>query len=278
MELRSFYVSKTEHKKRTEVHLKKGKQLKDSFEAMTKDEWNNICEINVFAKYPHNLILASDPIFSTIDFGPVGTLQNAGCVVFVSAYIICHFIDRRLDLRAWAEKVIEKGYRSWCFENFPEISFTSKNVNLAEVKKKLSTIEPEVLKCKTLDELYTITGPVKGIGGSMYLIDNVIYQLTKGNVFDDMTTILSKTRLSSVSEIIENLINGYMVPIRVNNRIYHDDYLRDGGHYIILIGIDDGNAYVLDSSIGFKKLAFKRLLESAVADKNLIAAWNLSCI
>ena len=54
MELRSFYVSKTEHKKRTEVHLKKGKQLKDSFEAMTKDEWNNICEINVFAKYPHN--------------------------------------------------------------------------------------------------------------------------------------------------------------------------------------------------------------------------------
>lgn len=278
MQLREFRVSKEEHKKRTETHLKKGKALKESYELMTQSDWDHISEMYAYANYPHSICLASDPMFAKWDFGAVGTIQSAGCVVFVTAYIIAYYKHRSPDLISLAGQIAEKGYRSWRFKNYPQLTFTSKMIKLEDVKKELKSVAPEVEKCKTLDELYKIVGNPEGVGGAMYLIDNVIHELSKGSIYDDMRTILEKTRLSSIYEIVENLISGFMVPIRVNNRIYHDDPKREGGHYVILIGLENGEVTVLDSSIGFKKLPFKRLMEAAVADKGLIAAWDLSCI
>lgn len=278
MRLRKFRVSAEEHKKRTELHLEKGRELKNSFDTMTDDDWENVRKIKAYVKYPHNILLASDPIFSNIKFGAIGTLQSSGCVVFVSAYIIDQFLNRRFDICEWTDMVVEKGYRFWCFEKYPKVSFSSKNVDLSEAKKKLSGIAPEIQNCDNLEKLYEVVGQVKGIGGSMYLIDNVIFELSGGNIYESMNVILHRTRLCSVSKIVENLISGFMVPIRVNNAIYHDDRTREGGHYVILIGIEDGEAYVLDSSIGFVKLPFRRLMKAMVANDGLIAAWDTSCI
>lgn len=278
MKLAKFSVSAEEHKKRQEAHRRIGAELKASYQAMMKEDWEDIEGIRLFSKYPHNLILQSDPIFETIPFGPVGTVMSSGCVAFVSAYIIEHYIDRRLEMRAWANTVVEKGYRSWRFENFPKVSFTSREVDLDEVKKKLGMLEPKILKCESTEELFRLTGKPEGIGGSMFLIDNVIAQLSKGNISGDMTSILGKTRISSVQDVISNLFNGYMVPMRVNNSIYHADPARTGGHYVILVGLYDGEAHVLDSLIGFKRLPFRRLIEAALADDGLIACWDLSWI
>lgn len=278
MKLTKFSVSAEEHKKRQEAHRRIGAKLKASYQTMTKEDFEDFDEMCFCSKYPHNLILQSDPIFETIPFGPVGTVMSSGCVAFVSAYIIEHYIDRRLEMRRWINTVVEKGYRSWRFEKFPKVSFTSKEVDLDVVKKKLGTVDPKILECESTEELFQVTGKPEGIGGSMFLIDNVIVQLSKDKVKGDMTSIIEKTRISSVKDIINNLHNGYMVPMRVNNSIYHEDSSRTGGHYVILVGLNNGEACVMDSLIGFKRLPLRRLIEAALADEGLISCWDLSCI
>ena len=278
MKLAKFSVSAEEHKKRQEAHRRIGAELKASYQAMMKEDWEDIEGIRLFSKYPHNLILQSDPIFETISFGPVGTVMSSGCVAFVSAYIIEHYIDRRLEMRAWANTVVEKGYRSWRFENFPKVSFTSREVDLDEVKKKLGMLEPKILKCESTEELFQLTGKPEGIGGSMFLIDNVIFALAfSESTYErvDMEAMLYATRISDVQELFENLDKGLCVPIRVNNAVYHDDPNRKGGHYIILAGLSEGDFIVYDSSIGFTKVNIWRVLEAATADENLIAVWNI---
>lgn len=278
MRLRKFRVSAEEHKRRTELHLEKGRELKESVLAMTDEDWENVKKIQSYATYPHNILLASDPVFANINFGAVGTLQSSGCVVFVSAYIIDVVLNRRFDICEWTDMVVEKGYRSWCFENYPKVSFTSKNVSLIEAKSKLKGIANNIQNCENIEQLYAITGKAIGIGGSMFLIDNVIFELSGGSIYENMDVIINRTRLNSVTKIIDNLKKGFMVPLRVNNAIYHDDKTREGGHYVILIGLENGVAYVLDSSIGFITLPFKRLIKAVVNDEKLIAAWDTSCI
>lgn len=69
-----------------------------------------------------------------------------------------------------------------------------------------------------------------------------------------------------------------MVPLRVNNTIYHNDPQRIGGHNIILAGISNGEAILLDSSMGINRIPAERLFKAAIANENLIAVWDLSNI
>ena len=280
--LRGFIVTPEEHRARQEAHLRAGEKFRESIKDLGPVDVDDINHMRSLAErcQEEYFPLASNPVVKDIPFGPVGTLETSGCVVFVTAQLMkmYDFADGDVDINEWTKEVVEKGYRSWRFENFPKVSFTSKEVDLGEVKKKLGMLEPKILKCESTEELFQLTGKPEGIGGSMFLIDNVIAQLSKGNISGDMTSILGKTRISSVQDIISNLFNGYMVPMRVNNSIYHADQARTGGHYVILVGLYNGEAHVLDSLIGFKRLPFRRLIEAALADESLIACWDLSWI
>lgn len=52
--------------------------------------------------------------------------------------------------------------------------------------------------------------------------------------------------------------------MRVNNAIYHDNPSEEGGHYIILLGIINGQALVWDASVydGYYALPFERLMKA----------------
>lgn len=280
--LRGFIVTPEEHRARQKAHLRAGEKFRESIKDLGPVDVDDINHMRSLAErcQEEYFPLASNPVVKDIPFGPVGTLETSGCVVFVTAQLMkmYDFADGDVDINEWTKEVVEKGYRSWRFENFPKVSFTSKEVDLGEVKKKLGMLEPKILKCESTEELFQLTGKPEGIGGSMFLIDNVIAQLSKGNISGDMTSILGKTRISSVQDVISNLFNGYMVPMRVNNSIYHADQARTGGHYVILVGLYNGEAHVLDSLIGFKRLPFRRLIEAALADESLIACWDLSWI
>lgn len=274
MELRKFHVTPDEHKVRQLIHQKKGSEFKKSIERMSMSDWNLFASKRMFANYPHQIVLQSDPIFQNAPFGAVGTLQSAGCVVFVTAYIISYYTEKQVDIIKLGEEVAQKGYRSWKFENFPD-SFTNSKIDLKEVHQKLGKSDSRILKCMDLESLYKITGKPQGIGGSVFLVDNVIKELWKKESTDDIKEYIEKTRLDNIWEIYANIRKKVMVPLRVNNSIYYNDVKRKGGHYVILIGFDYGNAVVLDSLNGFFRLPFRRLMEAASADENLIAVWDM---
>ena len=54
-----------------------------------------------------------------------------------------------------------------------------------------------------------------------------------------------------------------MVPMRVENSRYHQDPMRPGGHFVILVAIHDQEALVVDSSVGEKRLPIHQLLQAA---------------
>ena len=280
--LRGFIVTPEEHRARQEAHLRAGEKFRESIKDLGPVDVDDINHMRSLAErcQEEYFPLASNPVVKDIPFGPVGTLETSGCVVFVTAQLMkmYDFADDDVDINEWTKEVVEKGYRSWRFENFPKVSFTSKEVDLGEVKKKLGMLEPKILKCESTEELFQLTGKPEGIGGSMFLIDNVIFALAfSESTYErvDMEAMLYATRISDVQELFENLDKGLCVPIRVNNAVYHDDPNRKGGHYIILAGLSEGDFIVYDSSIGFTKVNIWRVLEAATADENLIAVWNI---
>ncbi len=271
MDLKAFHVSPEEHKARQLMHQKKGSKFKKSVERTTMYDYEIFETKSMFANYPHEFALQTDPIFQNATFGAVGTLQSAGCVVFVTAYIISHYTGEKINILKWREEVEKKGYRSWNFENFPD-SFTSRYIDLKEVRQKLSKYDARISKCMDMESLYKITGKPQGIGGSMFLIDNVIQELAKKESTENKPV---NTRLDNIWEIYANIRKKIMVPLRVNNSIYYNDPKRKGGHYAILIGLDFGDAVMLDSVNGFYRLPFQKLMKAATADENLIAVWDL---
>lgn len=112
-----------------------------------------------------------------------------------------------------------------------------------------------------------------GIGGSVFLMDNLISVLSGGKV-----EAVKQTRIHSVTGIINNLKRNFWVPLQVNNAIYTGDPTRTEGHYVTLYGVKDGVALVWDSSVGDVKLSFEQLMKAVVADKGLITAWDISSL
>lgn len=107
----------------------------------------------------------------------------------------------------------------------------------------------------------------------MFFIDNIIQLLSKQTL-----RIGNDTRIHSISELLDNLKDGIMVPVRVENSIYHDTPFRTGGHYVILVGFINKYALVVDTSSkdGINVVPAKRFVNSIVGNHDdLICAWNL---
>lgn len=270
-ELRNFRVTQDEHQRRTELHLGAGSKFYDSVQSF---DFSMLQDLRAYARYPELVPLSSDPRFQKMRFGAVNSVAKSGCVCFVTQYII-RLYTNSMDMRSWAVEVAERGYRSWRFKNFPQITFTTPYVDIDEVKRKFRFV-PNVEECESVNRLVTVLGPVEGIGGSMFLVDNVIADLARK--YGRIIIPVKDTRLNSVEELIENLKKGMMVPIRVNNAVYHNDQNRKEGHYVCLIQIENGLATVMDPAIGFHTLSAERLIKAMTADKNLIAAWDISKI
>lgn len=265
--LKSFFLPPEEHKLRGKCHLEAGKLLKKSVEEFDFSQSQG----KIVADLPLGVPLAIEPEAAQKIFGAVNTLQKSGCVVYVSYYIMKRYNKIPVDFTVydWTDIVAAAGYRSWRFSNYPKKTFFSPKIDVEEVKTKFPELPPSV---STVEEIKEILGKVEGIGGSAFLLDTVISQMA-GNI-----VAVKDTRLNSVDGIINNLKKNVLVPIRVNNSVYHSDQNRIGGHYVTIYGLDDIYVNVFDSSIGKVMLPFKKIMNAAIHDKDLIAAWDLSQI
>lgn len=269
-ELRRFELEPTEYQERKVAHSAAGNTFADSVNSF---DFTILKEINyIVENHPDVVIAGEDPRENVTSFGAVDTVAKGGCIIYVGTMILRNY-GHNIDAVTLANEAAQKGYRSWGFKKYMSKYFVTPTVDIERVKERFGTELPEVNDCKTVEELEEILGKVTGIGGSAFLIDNIISLLSN----EELKPVFN-TRITTMEKVLENLKNGIMVPMRVNNTIYHNDPKRVGGHNIILAGISDGEAILLDSSLGINKIPAERLFKATVANEGLISVWDLSNI
>ncbi len=110
------------------------------------------------------------------------------------------------------------------------------------------------------------------IDGSILAIDYII------NYIADQPNTSQNIRINHFKQILDNLKNGIIVPMRVEDSVYYSDSSKTGGHYVILFALIEGRAYVIDSRIptGVTSLSTSHLFNAMLANEDSICAWNLS--
>jgi len=270
LNLPKFNLPLAEHRQRQALHEEAAKHLKESFTTFNYhflDTFNWVVPMKTFY-----VPMASNPQWANRPFGAVNTVEKSACVAFVAKMILA-FYGFDISMEELLVKIETKGYRMW------KLAKKAKTLNLpyleATTIKNMFYEDDPIQLCHTLEDIYELYGKPVGIGGSMFVIDNIINCIAIKPV-----RLYNDTRIHSVHQLLWNLINGIPVPIRVQNSIYHDDPSRKEGHYVMLIGISCGNAIVLDSSYdlgnGINILPAKQLFKAMLWDNNLICAWNLS--
>lgn len=269
MQLKNMWVPKEEHDTRLFVHNVAAKRFKESVKDIFKNEKDNFMffdKINALYSYDFLFTTSSDEnCYSLLPFGATNTIAGAGSGVFATAFIRRLYApEEKFHITKWAREVADKGYRSWHFtgEKYKSEIFTSATVNSAEVAERFGL--PEVSRCSK-EDLEIKLGKIEGIGVSYFLIDNVIAELTGVNP-------VTMTRILSVDELVRKVAIGIPAVIRVENSVYHNDPGMVGGHYVVLIGMTNGQFVVADSSIGILLMSIKDILKAATAGR--CAVWN----
>lgn len=112
-------------------------------------------------------------------------------------------------------------------------------------------------------------------GGPTYFIDNLIQTISN----NDELLIYNQTRIHSVHQLLWNLINEVIVPLWVEDSVYFDEPELLGGHHVILMGISQNNAIVIDpnyiQNYGYRILPVRQLFDAMIAKEDKICAWNL---
>ena len=265
MNLVNCQVSPTDHKKRRTNALDAGEQMLKSVQTFDFSKVNNISAINEVPRSPQMAYM-----YRKVQFGAVGTVEKCGCACFTSYYILQQYSQSRISFEEWVKEIANKGYRFWRFSKYPDITFSDSYVDPVNVKERFEG-KVELSGKESREELENILGEVEGVGSSAFLFDNLIADLGK-------VEAVQETRLTTVEQVIENLKNGFWVPMRVNNALYHGDKKRSGGHYITLIGVSKGTAFVWDSTQGAFNLPFEILMKAAVEDSKLIGVWDLKSL
>ena len=263
-------LPKEQHESRQRLHIAQGELLAESVRNWEFEKTHFYADLGTPCDYMKSHIPMAH-MYKDLPFGAANTVERAGCVCFVSYYMMWDYANVRpqFTFEEWVKEVVEKGYRTWKFKNYPG-TFTSPKVDIDEVLARFAD-KADLMCCATETQLLDKLGPAVGIGGSMYLLDNVIAEIRENSLCKPV----EDTRLTSVSAILNGLEKWTYVPMRVNNGIYHDDPTMKEGHYVTLYGIEDQTALVWDSSIGKVRLPFERLMKAAVADKGLIAVWKI---
>lgn len=264
--LPQYNQPKSKHEERQAYHLTAGKSLKSSFES-----YDNFKPFGHIIKMPSSIALSSNPEWANRHFGAVNTVKESGCVALLAKNILDH-MGYDIPMEKLLIEIETKGYRQWKLANNKK-TLTIPSAEVSEIKKLFPAEDP-IQNCETIEDVYKLYGSPVGIGGSMFLIDNIIDMIAKKPV-----EIYKDTRIYSVNKILQNLENDIMVPVRVNNSIYHNDPSKTEGHYVILAGILEGKAIIIDSSCepnGINVIPTSQLFKAMLHDENLICAWDLS--
>lgn len=243
--------------------LEKLEVLATSFTMVTDIEKSE----EFFDEYVFRVPYAGDPRWSNRTFGAVNTVQNSACLAFISA-IILKYRGVDVNMEEIFVALEEGGYRKWKLANNSRTLSTPK-LDVNSIKAEFPSSDP-IQDCATLEDIYALYGHPVGIGGAAIAIDNIIKAISKNDN--------ANTRISHINQIVKNLEKGLLVPMRVNNTIYHNDPERKGGHYVVLLALIHGIAIVLDSSeeTGLRLLPVKQLIDAIIEDEKLISVWDLS--
>lgn len=272
MKLRPFVLPNEEHQMRSRMHIAQGNKF---LKSVNEYDFKKMENISVSAGKPKQILKnGEDPIERVTLFGVKGTIEKTGCILYATRCILYEY-GIEISMCDWANEVAEKGYKRWMFSKYLKDIFFTGKVNFQEVKEHFKTVQG-IESCQTIEDFTKILGEIiPSNGGSMFLFDNLIADLSKEKV-----TPVVETRLTTVEEVVVNLRNGIFVPARVNNTVYHNDINRIGGHHIIITGINYGMATIADSSIigGINSIPAEQLFLSIVENPGYIAVWDLSKI
>lgn len=264
--LPEFQVSKEDHTFRQNCHAEAARSLKASWESFDKNQLDNLSiEVTLSRAIPS----ASDPRWAKRHFGAVNTVQKSGCLAMVSKLVL-DFFGQNIPMEDILTQIEEKGYRQWKLEKSKTL--TLPKIELASLKAAYPKNDP-IQGCNSLKEVFALYGKPIGIGGSMFFMDQLI-----GFLSEKPIEVYKDTRIKSIEQLISNLEHGFIVPLRVNNSIYHADKEKVGGHYLSLVGLFGREALLADSSksLGFHLTSAERLFEAMLADDDLICAWDVS--
>lgn len=202
---------------------------------------------------PDATYLATNSKWKDLPFGAANTMERSACLVFIAKHIL-DFYGVRISMLSLRDMVVERGYRAWKFEKVDKTFCTP----TATLKEAMEALPEDVIKeeITTLEQAYQYVGEPSGIGGMHVLLDNLIGYYAKRRP-------VQETRLLWVQDVYQELKEGRMVPMRVENSQYHQDPMRTGGHFVILVAIQNQEALVIDPSVGEKRLPIHQLLRAA---------------
>ena len=263
--VRHIEVPKDQHLARQVCYKNANLSLLESLNGITvpdveAEHWPLIEFVLFNSKY--EIPLASDRRWAEKQFGAVNTLQNSGCLPFTAVNMLA-LLGEQVDILQMTDIVVKRGYRYWKYANRPE-RLNWPEATPSRMRKQftfLDTVQDD-------DEALKILGPIQGIGGHAYFLDEIISLLTGLEVY-------SETQIKSWIQILNNLRNGYPVPLRLNKGVLTGEKASDEGHYTNLIGFVDDSAVFVDSSFpnGNISVPFERFIEAFVY-KNGARAWN----
>lgn len=269
-------VPSLQYHERQDYNIKCGKALKASLNSYSLDNCSVIAtnfDCGVIESYDRTELIvvpyAGNPEWANRRFGAVNTVENSACIAFVAKMSLDYF-GFNYSMESIISELEANGYRKWKFK-YNRKTLSTPQLDAKSIREEFSEDDP-IQSCQTLEEIYHLYGEPVGIGGAAVAIDNVI------NFIANKPYHSLSTRISSIDKVLENLKNGILVPVRVNNAVYHSDDSRAGGHYVVLFALSNGYAYVLDSSepTGINILPAKQFLDAITANENLIAVWDLS--
>lgn len=303
-----FTRSKEEHQLRSEYHKEKGKKFEDDYFFL----YSNVSQadpsifnipdnrMTYLAKYlasSKRFVYQKDPRWADVPFGAANTLGAAGSLVFEATnfLILCYFLlDLKIEkpslfhnggesaVREINRLVVTKEYRPWSLEyDSVKKTFFAPKVKKQVVKEAFKDY-PKVQKCRTIKELEEILGKPMGIGGHMFFMDELIAHIGHQSAIP-----YKETRLESFEEIEDNLKYGIPVPMRVNNSIFDNTFGSDtpsnlprnsAGRYVICVGIENGNAIVIDANSKelLRTVPILTLYHAITADHGLTCVWDAS--
>lgn len=263
-----YFVPQEEHRIRQSYHENAGQALRSSIEQYDFLKLDTMCHM---VELPDEVPIASNPKWADRNFGAVSTVEKSACVAFV-AKVICDHFGINVSMEDLISEIENKGYRIWKLAKEPK-SLCIPKAELDKIKEQFPK-EHDIQKCKTLEEVYHQYGYPIGIGGSMFCIDNLIKAIKGEN---------TETRIENIEKILSNLDAGIPVPVRVENSVYYGEKTnKKGGHYVTLYGIQQGLAFIVDSSCkesgGIRALSARQFLYAMVANREKICAWDLSSL
>ena len=277
-----FTVSPEEHTKRNANHKKACEGFVASVKSLNGD-YSIFDEMNCGAELPDMVPFANNPKWKDLPYGAANTCGNASCSALQTKVVLDYLDTIASDKRIFADltpsvmdiiyELTHRGYRSWKLASKPGTMVAP--VATLDVIKKRFPNDAEIQNCQTLTEVFEKFGNPKGIGGSIFWLDNVIKLFS----FDDAVEIASQTRIHTVKKVVQNISNGIVVPIRVQNSVYLGDENHPGGHYVTWFRIENGMAVIVDTAMeercGVYRIPVKQLLEAILFNPNMAVVWDV---